>query len=106
MSLTDTYEVEETGGFPIQLRCRRCGRIWNAFDGKSWRCPNEFDHDPIRPRIDEAAAAPRLSLSAVWVAAPESAKEDDGSCSPGPEGGGRFGWRRQAGRDSMQLVDH
>ena len=41
MSLTDSYEVEEIRGGPMQLRCRRCGRT------TTWgqrQCPGE-PHD-------------------------------------------------------------
>jgi hypothetical protein len=43
--LTDTYEVEETGAGPMGLRCRRCGRSWTITSERSWRCPDESDHD-------------------------------------------------------------
>jgi hypothetical protein len=49
MSQTDTYEVEEidTDTEVTWMRCRRCDRIWNVFEGAflgSWRCPGE-PHD-------------------------------------------------------------
>jgi hypothetical protein len=49
MSQTNTYEVEEidTDTEVIWMRCRRCDRIWNVFEGAfrgSWRCPGE-PHD-------------------------------------------------------------
>ena len=32
---TATYEVEETGAEPVELRCRRCGRTWRMIGGRS-----------------------------------------------------------------------
>jgi hypothetical protein len=48
MSVADTYEVEQLGYGVLWLRCRRCGRIWDAIEGLyegSWRCPSEPHHD-------------------------------------------------------------
>ena len=53
MSVTDCYEVEEISGDSVWLRCRRCGHTWKLFDGKSWRCPLETDHEP--PSADRNA---------------------------------------------------
>jgi hypothetical protein len=45
VSVADCYEVEEISGSSLWLRCRHCGHTWKLFDGKSWRCPLEADHN-------------------------------------------------------------